>query len=135
MKAGTRSYWLVITLAVTVGPLLVACHDGSSSWTSTAQPSSAGENTDQTPNGTLTLAWDAPTENSDGTPLLNLQGYRIYYGSVPSALSHVIDVTNSSLTRFVVEGLATGTYYFAIASYNALGVESDLSPVVATTVN
>ena len=129
MKVGIRSYWMVIALAGTMGPLLCACQDQSSS--GTVQPSSA----QGTSNGTLTLSWEAPTANSDGTPLLNLAGYRIYYGNAPSALSQVIDVTNTSLTRYVVEGLTAGTYYFAIASYNALGVEGSLSPEIATTVN
>src|SRR5579862_2846097 len=30
--------------------------------------------------GTVTLSWDAPTENSNGTPLVNLGGYKVYYG-------------------------------------------------------
>ncbi len=30
--------------------------------------------------GTITLAWDAPTTNTDGTPLTDLAGYKIYYG-------------------------------------------------------
>ena len=134
MNAGTRSHWIVIALAVTMGPLVSGCPDGNSSLTSTAQPSSAPADP-QTKNRSLTLSWEAPTENSDGTPLLNLRGYRIYYGNVPSALTHVIDVTNASLTRYAVDGLMVGTYYFAIASYNALGIESNLSSEVAASVN
>jgi hypothetical protein len=134
MNVGIRSSWIVMALAVILGPLVSGCHDGSSSWTSTAQPSDAPASP-QASNRSVTLAWEAPTENSDGTPLLNLSGYRIYYGNVPSALTHVIDVTNASLTRYAVEGLVAGTYYFAIASYNALGIESNLSAEVATNVN
>lgn len=134
MNVGTRAHWVVIALAATIGPLVSGCHDGSSSWTSTAQPSDAPASP-QASNRSLTLAWETPTENSDGTPLLNLGGYRIYYGNVPSALTHVIDVSNASLTRYVVDGLAAGTYYFAIASYNALGIESNPSPEVAASVN
>jgi hypothetical protein len=34
------------------------------------------------PSGTTaTLTWDAPTTNADGTPLTDLAGYRIYYGT------------------------------------------------------
>jgi hypothetical protein len=134
MKVGTRSYAFVTGLAVAMGPLLVACHDNSSSLNPGLQPSSA-QDAPQTSNHSVTLAWDVPTENSDGTPLLNLKGYKIYYGNAPSTLAQVVDVSNSSLTRYAVEGLAAGTYYFAVASYNALGVESNLSPQIATTVN
>jgi hypothetical protein len=31
--------------------------------------------------GQATLSWTAPDENTDGTPLINLAGYRIYYGT------------------------------------------------------
>src|SRR5690606_15761687 len=34
-----------------------------------------------------TLSWVAPTQNTDGTTLTNLAGYRIHYGSSPSVLS------------------------------------------------
>jgi len=32
-------------------------------------------------NGTALLSWTAPTENSDGSPLTDLAGYKIHYGS------------------------------------------------------
>jgi hypothetical protein len=32
-------------------------------------------------NGRATLSWTAPTENTDGTTLANLAGYRIRYGT------------------------------------------------------
>jgi ABC-type glycerol-3-phosphate transport system substrate-binding protein len=28
-----------------------------------------------------TLTWDAPTTNVDGTPLTDLAGYKVYYGT------------------------------------------------------
>jgi hypothetical protein len=135
MIVGTRSFGFVMGLAVVaMGPLLVACHDNSSSSVTPAvQPSSAQESP-QASNHSVTLSWEAPTENSDGSALLNLKGYKIYYGNAPGALEHVVDVGNASLTRYVMESLAAGTYYFAVASYNALGVESSLSPAIATAV-
>ncbi|MFQ5610302.1 MAG: putative Ig domain-containing protein, partial [Woeseiaceae bacterium] len=30
--------------------------------------------------GSVTVSWTAPTLNADGTPLVDLAGYRIYYG-------------------------------------------------------
>jgi hypothetical protein len=107
--------------------LLAACNDHSASSSSMAEPAApAAANT-------LTLFWQAPTVNDNGSPLMNLAGYKIYYGTVPESLSKVIDVANPSLTSYVVENLATGTYYFAIASYNTLGVQSELtSPVEGT---
>jgi hypothetical protein len=39
----------------------------------------------QIANGSATLSWAAPTENMDGTPLTNLAGYQIYYGTSAAA--------------------------------------------------
>jgi len=32
------------------------------------------------------LSWSAPTQNADGTPLTDLQGYYIYAGDAPDAM-------------------------------------------------
>lgn len=85
--------------------------------------------------GAVTLSWDAPTENSNGTPLMNLEGYKVYYGQQANDLTSVIDISTSGVTNYVVQNLAVGTYYFAVASYNSAGVESSLSTEVSTTVD
>ena len=81
----------------------------------------------QQSNGSVTLAWQAPTENTDGSPLTNLQSYKIHYGTQSGHYSATISVNNSSLTRYVVENLAPGTYFFAITAVSANGAESDPS--------
>jgi len=40
----------------------------------------------------IKLAWDPPTEYSDGTLLTDLAGYRIYYGAAPGVFEQPIDV-------------------------------------------
>ena len=77
-----------------------------------------------------TLSWKAPTENQNGTPLTNLAGYRIYYGTTPSALNHTITINNVGRTSEVVPNLA-GTYYFAIMAFNTAGIQSKLSNLVS----
>ena len=85
--------------------------------------------------GNVTLSWTPPTLNTDGTPLNDLSGYVIYYGTAPDALDTTINLNNPGISSYVVEGLAGGTYYFAIASINSAGVESDPSgTAVAMTV-
>jgi hypothetical protein len=84
--------------------------------------------------GSATLSWSAPTQNTDGTPLTNLSGYRIHYGNSASVLSQTIQISNAGLTTYVVENLAPGTYYFAVRAYTAGGTESDLSNVAVKTV-
>ena len=74
---------------------------------------------------TLTLAWDAPTRNEDGTPLMDLAGFRIRYGSDPNSYSHEIDIPNPGIAAYVVDGLSSGIYFFTLSAYNAHGVESE----------
>jgi hypothetical protein len=77
--------------------------------------------------GSVTLAWQPPTENTDGTTLTDLAGYRIYYGVDPQNLGSVIELTNSSVTSYVVDNLTPDTWYFAASAFNSDGVESVLS--------
>ena len=75
----------------------------------------------------VTLQWQPPTENTDGTPLTDLAGYRIYYGVDPADLSDLIKLPNPGLTTYVVEELTPNTWYFAMTSVNERGQESELS--------
>jgi hypothetical protein len=75
--------------------------------------------------GTATLTWVAPKLNTDGTILNNLAGYRIYYGTDANALNQEIDVAGATTTSYVVNGLAAGTYYFAVSAYSSAGIQSD----------
>jgi hypothetical protein len=84
---------------------------------------------------TVTLSWQAPTENSDGSALMDLKGYKVHYGSESRSYSDTIQVTNPGLTTYVVQNLPAGTYYFAVTAYNTSGRESSLSGEVSTQVD
>lgn len=84
--------------------------------------------------GSATLSWEAPTSNSNGTPLTDLAGYRIYYGSSREHLSHVVHIKTVGLQTYVIDDLEPGTWYFAVKSVAANGAESTLSDVVAKTI-
>lgn len=88
----------------------------------------------QTMMGSATLSWTPPTENTDGTALTNLAGYRILYGSSASSLSNTVSLANAGVTTYVID-LAPGTYYFAVKAYTSTGAESATSNVVAKVVN
>jgi len=85
--------------------------------------------------GSVTLNWEAPTQNTDNSTLTNLAGYRITYGRSASTLDQSINVTNPGLTTYVVPNLGTGTWYFAMYAYTSTGAESDASNVATKTVN
>lgn len=83
----------------------------------------------------VTLSWQAPTENADGSALIDLKGYKVHYGAASKTYSDTIQVANPGLTSYVVQNLASGKYYFAVTAYNAAGQESSLSPEVSTQVD
>jgi hypothetical protein len=87
-----------------------------------------------TVNGVATLDWQPPTLNSDGSALTNLAGYTVYYGTSPDNLSKSLKVTNPGLTAYSVTGLTSGTWYFAVTSYSADGVESSRTATVSTKI-
>ena len=76
---------------------------------------------------TATLSWTAPTTNTDGSAVTDLAGYHIYYGTSPSALSAVINVTSPATTSYTVNNLTSGTWYFAVNAYTTGGMDSALS--------
>lgn len=85
--------------------------------------------------GTADLSWDAPSTNSDGTPLTDLVRYRVYVGqSTPVDRDSGSWVTIEDATEYTFSGLAPGVYYFAVSAINVQGAESDLSNEVERTV-
>jgi hypothetical protein len=86
------------------------------------------------PKRDITLAWAAPTQNSDGSPLTNLAGYIISFGKSKDALSQSVQINNPSVDRHVFDTLASGTYFFALRSVTANGELSDLSRLVKKVV-
>jgi Putative Ig domain len=84
--------------------------------------------------GSATLSWNVPTENTDGTPITDLAGYHIYYGTSAGALTTTVTIANPAETSYVVGGLAPGTYYFAIVAYNSAGIDSPQSNTASKTI-
>jgi len=84
--------------------------------------------------GTATLRWTPPTQNEDGTPIENLAGYRVYYGTSTSNLNQVLTISGASITSARIENLTPATWYFALKAYNAANVESSFSNIASKTI-
>jgi len=112
-------HWLGVSLGA--ASLLSGCIDPGPSQNSTSR--------------TARLSWQAPTTNTDGTPLTDLSGYRIYYGSSPEQLSRTVQVNTVGLQTYVFDDLQPGSWYFAVMAVAANGAESSLSDVVAATIS
>lgn len=84
--------------------------------------------------GSAVLSWTPPTQNTDGSAIVNLAGYNVYYGTSATQLGNKVVVSNPGATSYTVSNLASGTYYFAITAYTADGVESALSNVSSKSI-
>jgi hypothetical protein len=84
--------------------------------------------------GSANLSWTVPTENTNGTPVTDLAGYHIYYGTSAGAWTSTITVMDATESSYVVSGLAPGTYYFAIVAFNTAGEDSPQSNVGSKTI-
>jgi hypothetical protein len=84
--------------------------------------------------GSATLSWTPPTQNTDGSALTNLRGYKIYWGRSSGSYTSSVTLSTPGLATFVVEGLTSGRWYFAAAAVNSSGVESPLSNEASKTI-
>jgi len=113
---------------VAIASLLSGCIDPGRDPASTSTPS-AGDGS-----RAATVSWEAPTTNNNGTPLTDLAGYRIYYGSSPENLSHSVKISTVGLQTYVIDDLEAGTWYFAVRAVAANGTESTLSDIATKTI-
>jgi hypothetical protein len=80
----------------------------------------------QTLAGQAALSWKAPTVHTDGTPLYDLAGYKIYIGNTSCRYLQSIDVGN--VTNYQINNLIDGApYYFAVSAYSSSRSESAYS--------
>lgn len=84
--------------------------------------------------GTATLSWSAPTERADGSPIGELAGYEVLYGQVSRSYDTVVELNNPGLTRYMIENLGPGTWYFAVKAVTTDGLESAPSQEVSKTI-
>jgi hypothetical protein len=118
---GKEVSMLIIIMSLFVSLSLYNCGGGG-----------GGSSDNNPPVNTVTLTWAAPTTNADGTPLTDLAGYKIYYGTISGNYTEVIDVGN--VITYKVEGRQPGTYYFAVTAYDTSGNESDYSNEVSKII-
>jgi hypothetical protein len=85
--------------------------------------------------GSASLSWVPPTQNSDGSALGDLSGYRVMYGRTASNLDQAVNVDNPSVDRYLVENLSSGTWYFAVVAVTADGGTSELSNTASKTIS
>ncbi len=115
----------------TYSNILIRVSDG----TATASLTAFGIQVQQASMGTATLSWQPPTTRTDGSPLTNLAGYTIHYGTTQGNYGNQIRVDNPGLTRYMVENLAPATWYFVTTAFDTTGGVSDYSAVASKTIS
>jgi hypothetical protein len=137
-----RRLSLITPLLLSASLLLAGCNEGSLGADELTPPPSAGQpHSDTSPGQTpvadrsVTLSWDSPTLRADGSPLEDLAGFRILYGTSSQALGTTIELDNPGLSGYVVDGLRPGTWYFAMTVVDHSGVQSDPSPTLEVSLN
>jgi hypothetical protein len=117
-------------ISVVVSLLTAGCQSSSSESdpTPTAAAPAAGS-------GAVTVSWVAPVQNEDGTPLVNLAGFRLRHGSRYGAYSNEITIQNPGATTHRVSGLAPGLYYFVVSAIDQNGIEGTRSRPQRILVN
>ena len=113
----------------TYAGIVISASDGAALPAFSINVTSAGSGV-----GAATLSWQPPTQNTDGSTVTKLAGYRIYHGTDPANLSSTIQVSNAGLTAYTVANLGSGTHYFGISAFTLDGHESDMSSIGSMTI-
>jgi Putative Ig domain len=92
-------------------------------------------NVSESASGTTELSWSPPTENTNGTPLSNLAGYKIYYGTSPTALTLSTAVNSPTTDTYVVNNLTAGTWYFEVRAVSTTNLESAASNIASKVIS
>jgi hypothetical protein len=135
-----------VTIAWNVSSFSGATCTASGSWTGAKALSGSQTVTNLTANASYTLTcarpvrgsallnWTAPTRNTDGSPLTNLSGYRLHYGTVATDLVQTLQVTSPTTTSHTLTNLTDGTWHFGVRALASDGAESVLSNIVSKVI-
>lgn len=112
---------LIYIFTLTILIMMSGCGSGNSS-------QNAGHSEPRY-SGSVSLSWYAPAYNEDGSPLTDLGGYKIYYGTTSQDYTSQVNV--GLLTSCTISNLPEGMYYFALVAYDKSGNESGYSTEIS----
>lgn len=84
--------------------------------------------------GSATLSWEPPMQRTDGSPLTNLTGYKIYWGTVAGSYSNSVLISNPGVTSYVIDQLTPARWYFVATAVDAAGAESAFSNLASKLI-
>jgi hypothetical protein len=119
--------WFRIGAALVLLLTFVAC--GGAAQSPTPEGPNVSPNQVPVGFGTATLNWTPVITDTNGTPLADLAGYKIYYGSSAADMETLIVVADPSATTYLVGNLTSGSWYFTVTAYTSGGTESARSNI------
>ena len=114
---------------------LNGCGSSGGGGSSGSDASSSGVSVVPKGDGTALVSWTPPTQNTDGSPLTDLAGFKIYYGTFPGEYEEPKIVNNPGMSSLLVEDLGEADWFFAMTAFNTSGIESVYSDEVFKTIN
>jgi hypothetical protein len=84
--------------------------------------------------GFLHISWTPPTTNADGTPLTDLAGFVIRYGTIAGAYTQSVTVNDPLATSYQIDGLPVGVYFVVVVAFDTSGNLSSPSSEVTKTI-
>ena len=84
--------------------------------------------------GWAVVSWTPPSTTANGAALTDLTGYELFYGASPSELTHMVKIPDVRVTRMIVRGLDSGTWYFVVTAYTRSSAMSVPSNVASKTI-
>jgi hypothetical protein len=116
------------------GTLKVTYAQTAGTGTISMQAAALSETAPPPPSGSAILTWQPPASNVDGTALVDLAAFKVYWGTAPGTYTQSMQIANAAARTHTVTGLAPGTWYFAVTALNTRGEESAYSNVWSKTV-
>lgn len=80
------------------------------------------------------LSWEPPQLNEDGSPINDLEAYRIYVGLSSRNYAQPVELTDTTISSYFLD-LLPGDYYISMTAVDIDGNESAFSNEVLTSVN
>jgi hypothetical protein len=83
----------------------------------------------------VNLTWDAPTKNADGTTLIDIAGYRVFFGETSLKYPNSVMIFGTATTASIGNLRNNGTVYFAVSAFNIYGYLSSYSVEFQVTLS
>ena len=82
---------------------------------------------------TITLSWDAPLTNTDGSNYTDQSGYKVYRHDAGDVFTEIADIPHTQTTTDRTD-VGVGTYCYVVTAYNLANRESEHSNEACVSV-